>query len=126
VPIVFNIRPYHTDSTTRPNIKHRVSALSASASGAQTPALFVDPKQFPVGYFAGGQANASGNVQLPRTVDEQADSAARKALMHFGPNNNPRLEIGYVDLALERELALTHFWSARGTRSSSTRAERST
>lgn len=92
MPIVFNIKPFHTDSGTRPNIKHRVSALSATASGAQTPALFVDAKQVPTGYFGG--PNAAGNIQLPRTVDEQADSAARKALQHFGPNNNPRLEIG--------------------------------
>jgi hypothetical protein len=94
VPIVFNIKPYHTDGTTRPNIKHRVSALSATASGAQTPALFVDAKQLPPGAFSNAQQNASGGVQLPRTVDEQADSAARKALQQFGPNNNPRLEIG--------------------------------
>ena len=39
-----------------------------------------------------------GGVQqklpIPRTIDEQADSAARKALQYFGPGNNPRLEIG--------------------------------
>ena len=26
-------------------------------------------------------------------MDEQADSAARKCIMYFGPNNNPRLSI---------------------------------
>jgi hypothetical protein len=92
VPITFNIKPYHTDGTApRPNLKSRVSALSASASGAQTPALTVDASQVPPGYFQ-NQAT-SGSVNLPRTVDEQADSAARKALMYFGPNG-PRLEIG--------------------------------
>ncbi|KAF3110659.1 hypothetical protein TWF569_002427 [Orbilia oligospora] len=30
-----------------------------------------------------------------RSVDEQADSAVRKALMYFGPNHNPRLTIGF-------------------------------
>jgi hypothetical protein len=94
VPITFNIKPYHTDSATRPNMKHRVSALSASASGAQTPALTVDASQLPPGYFK-DQAT-SGAVPLPRTVDEQADSAARKALMYFGPNG-PRLEIGALN-----------------------------
>jgi hypothetical protein len=56
VPITFNIKPYHTDGTARPNLKSRVSQLaSATASGAQTPALMVD-------------------------------SAVRKCLMYFGPN----------------------------------------
>ncbi|KAH7122500.1 putative trehalose synthase-like protein [Dendryphion nanum] len=29
------------------------------------------------------------------SVDEEADSMARKALLHFGPNNQPRLAVGY-------------------------------
>ena len=33
-------------------------------------------------------------LPIPRTVDEQADSAARKCIMYFGPGNNPRLSIG--------------------------------
>jgi hypothetical protein len=94
VPITFNIRAYQTDEN-RPNLKSRAShlgAASASASGAQTPAFMVDPKQFPKGYFGAG-GEGGNDVALPRTVDEQADSAARKALMYFGPNG-PRLEIG--------------------------------
>lgn len=35
-----------------------------------------------------------GRLPLQRTLDEQADSAARKCLMYYGPNNNPRLTIG--------------------------------
>jgi hypothetical protein len=93
VPITFNIKPYQTDSTARPNLKSRVSALSQSASGAQTPALTVDASQLPASYFQATGTQQTGNVPLPRTVDEQADSAARKALMYFGPNG-PRLEIG--------------------------------
>jgi alpha,alpha-trehalose phosphorylase (configuration-retaining) len=38
-----------------------------------------------------GVANA---LPIPRTLDEQADSAARKCIMYFGPGNNPRLSIG--------------------------------
>ncbi|KAI0060790.1 glycosyltransferase family 4 protein [Artomyces pyxidatus] len=93
VPIVFNIKPYHTDSVTRPNIKHRISSTTGSyvPSGAETPTVYVDPSVL-------GQHNLStGSLQpkLPilRTLDEQADSAARKCLMYFGPNNNPRLSI---------------------------------
>ncbi|KAJ7083845.1 hypothetical protein C8R43DRAFT_848396, partial [Mycena crocata] len=36
----------------------------------------------------------AGRLPIPRTLDEQADSAVRKCLMHFGPGNNPRLSIG--------------------------------
>ena len=42
----------------------------------------------------GLQAGVQGKLPIVRTVDEQADSAARKCLMDFGPNNNPRLVIG--------------------------------
>lgn len=44
--------------------------------------------------MSGLQAGVSGRLPIPRTVDEQADSAARKCLMYFGPGNNPRLSIG--------------------------------
>lgn len=44
--------------------------------------------------MSGLQAGVSGRLPIPRTLDEQADSAARKCLMHFGPGNNPRLSIG--------------------------------
>ncbi|KAI0747669.1 trehalose synthase [Daedaleopsis nitida] len=95
VPIVFNIKPYHTDSVTRPNIKHRISSTTGSyvPSGADTPTVYYDPAQLP-----GHQALSAGATQnklpIPRTVDEQADSAARKCIMYFGPGNNPRLSIG--------------------------------
>ncbi|KAI0290439.1 trehalose synthase [Multifurca ochricompacta] len=96
VPIVFNIKPYHTDSATRTNIKHRIGSATGSfaPSGAETPTVLVDPSVL-------GQAQgllSTGGVQqrlpIPRTIDEQADSAARKALLYFGPGNNPRLSIG--------------------------------
>ncbi|KAI0035062.1 glycosyltransferase family 4 protein [Vararia minispora EC-137] len=89
VPIVFNIKPFHTDSATRPNIKHRISSTTGSyvPSGADTPTVYVDQTTL--------NPNAvPGKLPIPRTIDEQADSAARKCIMHFGPNNNPRLSIG--------------------------------
>jgi len=43
---------------------------------------------------SGLQAGATGKLPMQRTLDEQADSAARKCLMNFGPGNNPRLSIG--------------------------------
>ncbi|KAG6831184.1 hypothetical protein H0H92_012324 [Tricholoma furcatifolium] len=99
VPIVFNIKPYHTESLTRPNIKHRISAsavASYAVSGADTPAV---PVQLTAdaGYLAAAHidtGNVQGRLPIPRTLDEQADSAARKSIMYFGPNNNPRLSIG--------------------------------
>ena len=93
---MFNIKPYHTDSATRTNIKHRISSAASSfaPSGAETPTVYVDHSV--LGQTAG--LLAPGNVQqklpIPRTIDEQADSAARKALMYYGPGNNPRLSIG--------------------------------
>ena len=95
VPIVFNIKPFHTDSVTRPNVKHRISSTTGSyvPSGAETPTVYYDPAQLP-----GGNpqltAGAQNKLPIPRTVDEQADSAARKCIMYFGPGNNPRLSIG--------------------------------
>lgn len=94
VPIVFNIKSFHTDSLTRPNIKHRISSTTGSyvPSGAETPTVYVDPSP-----LLGSNALQSGvgnKFPIPRTLDEQADSAARKCLMYFGPNNNPRLTIG--------------------------------
>ncbi|EMD34497.1 glycosyltransferase family 4 protein [Gelatoporia subvermispora B] len=95
VPIVFNIKPYHTDSITRPNIKHRVSSTTGSyvPSGTETPTVYYDPAQ-----LQDSAKLTTGSVgqrlPIPRTVDEQADSAARKCIMYFGPGNNPRLSIG--------------------------------
>jgi len=40
------------------------------------------------------QVSVGTKLPIPRTLDEQADSAARKCLMYYGPNNNPRLTIG--------------------------------
>jgi len=95
VPIVFNIKPFHTDSLTKPNIKHRISSTSGSyvPSGAETPTVFVEASHLGESAQHLG-VGASGKLPIPRTLDEQADSAARKCLMYFGPNNNPRLSIG--------------------------------
>jgi alpha,alpha-trehalose phosphorylase (configuration-retaining) len=96
VPIVFNIKPYHTDSATRTNIKHRISSAASSfaPSGAETPTVYVDHSVLAqtAGMLTAG--NVQQKLPIPRTIDEQADSAARKALMYYGPGNNPRLSIG--------------------------------
>jgi len=95
VPIVFNIKPFHTDSLTRPNVKHRISSTTGSyvPSGAETPTVLVDPSPL-LGHNNLLQAGVATKLPIPRTLDEQADSAARKCIMYFGPNNNPRLTIG--------------------------------
>ncbi|KAI0048555.1 glycosyltransferase family 4 protein [Auriscalpium vulgare] len=95
VPIAFNIKPFHTDSVTRPNIKHRISSTTGSyvASGQETPTVYVDHSVLANHNLLAPNA-AQSKLPIPRTLDEQADSAARKALMYFGPNNNPRLTIG--------------------------------
>ncbi|KAI5124495.1 hypothetical protein M0805_003022 [Coniferiporia weirii] len=97
VPVVFNIKPYHTESLTRPHVKHRISATNSMInsqlqSGAETPTMLTLPPGAPGS--AGLQAGVSGKLPIVRTLDEQADSAARKCLMYYGPNNNPRLTIG--------------------------------
>jgi hypothetical protein len=96
VPIVFNIKPYHTDSATRTNIKHRIGSAAGSfaPSGAETPAVYYDPTILDKtpGLLAPG--GVQQKLPITRTIDEQADSAARKALMYYGPGNNPRLTIG--------------------------------
>ncbi|KAI0933661.1 hypothetical protein AcW1_005427 [Taiwanofungus camphoratus] len=94
VPIVFNIKPYHTDSITRPNIKHRISSTTGSyvPSGSETPTVYYDPAQLQDSTKLA--VNAQHKLPISRTVDEQADSAARKCIMYFGPGNNPRLSIG--------------------------------
>lgn len=97
VPIVFNIKPFHTDSVTRPNIKHRISSTTGSyvPSGAETPTMYVESNQLEAaGTVPQLQSNVSERLPIPRTLDEQADSAARKCIMYFGPGNNPRLSIG--------------------------------
>ncbi|KIY68640.1 glycosyltransferase family 4 protein [Cylindrobasidium torrendii FP15055 ss-10] len=94
VPVVFNIKPFHTDSSTRSNIKHRMLSVAGSyvPSGAETPLLYVDASKLSSQTHL--SPGVSGRLPIPRTIDEQADSAARKCLMYFGPNNNPRLTIG--------------------------------
>jgi len=95
VPIVFNIKQFHTDSVTRPNIKHRISSTTGSyvPSGEQTPTVFADETHLNPDQLSAATGHG-GRLPIPRTLDEQADSAARKCLMYFGPNNNPRLTIG--------------------------------
>ena len=94
VPIVFNIKPYHTDSITRPNIKHRISSTTGSYvhSGSETPNILAESSYLTLGTNI--QTGVSNRLPIPRTLDEQADSAARKCIMYFGPGNNPRLSIG--------------------------------
>lgn len=91
---MFNIKQYHTDSLTRPNVKHRISSTTGSyvPSGTETPTVYVDSAHLKA--MSGLQTGVSGRLPIPRTLDEQADSAARKCLMNFGPGNNPRLNIG--------------------------------
>ena len=94
VPYIFNIKPYHTDALTRPNIKHRITSATGSylPSGNETPALYLDSAQLKA--MSGLHADVSARLPMIRTLDEQADSAARRCLGNYGPNNNPRLEIG--------------------------------
>ena len=92
VPFVFNIKP-SPDFITRPNVKHRISSTAGSyvPSGAETPAVYLDST---LKAMSGLQAGVAGRLPNIRTLDEQADSAARKCLSHYGPGNNPRLQIG--------------------------------
>jgi hypothetical protein len=96
VPYIFNIKPYHTDALTRPNVKHRITSATGSSylpSGTDTPTVFIDSAQLKA--MSGLQAaNLSNRLPMIRTLDEQADSAARKCLGNYGPGNNPRLQIG--------------------------------
>jgi alpha,alpha-trehalose phosphorylase (configuration-retaining) len=94
VPYVFNIKPFHTDSLTRPNVKHRISSTTGSyvPSGTETPTVYVDSAQLKA--MSGLHGGVFGRLPIARTLDEQADSAARKCLSHYGPGNNPRLQIG--------------------------------
>ncbi len=95
VPIVFNIKPFHTDSATRPNVKHRISSTSGSyvPSGTETPTVYIESAHLAAA-DSHLQVGVAGKLPIPRTLDEQADSAARKCIMYFGPGNNPRLSIG--------------------------------
>ncbi|KAF8522124.1 trehalose phosphorylase [Hysterangium stoloniferum] len=92
IPIVCDIKPYVKEaSATRPKIKHARSGLpSGFVSGTDTP-ISVPV----VGQVDNSLGTVSNKLPLLRTLDEQADSAARKCLVHFGPGNNPRLSIGF-------------------------------
>jgi len=98
VPIVFNIKPFHAESVTSPNVKHRISSKTGStiASGAETPLVSVNASHIEGSNNNNNllQVGVSERLPIPRTLDEQADSAARKCIMYFGPGNNPRLSIG--------------------------------
>jgi hypothetical protein len=83
VPIVFNIKPYHTDSLTKPNIKHRFPSTTGSSqvpSETHTPVGRVE--QVPTTGITDPTQVESKLSKLPifRTLDEQADSAARKCV----------------------------------------------
>lgn len=43
----------------------------------------------------GDNPNNDTGAMVTRDVDEQADSAVRKCIMHFGPGHNPALSIGF-------------------------------
>jgi len=93
VPIVCDIKPYVKEANaTRPKLKHARSGLpSGGVSGTDTPLIM----QSISGALDPNLSGVSGKLPLLRTLDEQADSAARKCLVNFGPGNNPRLSIGY-------------------------------
>ncbi|KAF7968565.1 hypothetical protein HWV62_30105 [Athelia sp. TMB] len=82
LPIVFNIKTYHVDSPAK---------TSRNASGINTP-LHGAGAQAQAPAFTGAQVQAK--LPVDRTLDEQADSAARKCIMYFGPSGAPRLTIG--------------------------------
>jgi alpha,alpha-trehalose phosphorylase (configuration-retaining) len=79
VPIVFNIKPFHTDSLTKPNIKHRLTSTTGSSrvSGTHTPTVRMD--QVPT-IGVTDSAQVASKLPIVRTLDEQADSAARKCV----------------------------------------------
>lgn len=49
----------------------------------------------PMYSFTEDPDNAAAGTMAVRDVDEQADSAARKCVMYFGPGHNPALSIGF-------------------------------
>ncbi|TDL27587.1 trehalose phosphorylase [Rickenella mellea] len=96
VPIVFNIKPVHNESLTSPHVKHRINSTTGSVSTSQTVSGQDTPTTPSGADKSPGniQQGVSGSLPIQRTLDEQADSAARKCVMYYGPNNNPRLSIG--------------------------------
>lgn len=91
IPFVFDVKPFHTESSTRLSAKKRLTG-SRLTSGVQTPTVYIEPEHLKIA--SGLQDVLSSRFPIPRSIDEQADSAARKCLMYFGPGNNPRLTIG--------------------------------
>jgi hypothetical protein len=81
IPIVCDIKPHvKMASATRPKLKHARSGMpSGGVSGTETPI-----QVSVVGPDDNGLLTVSHKLPLLRTLDEQADSAARKCLVHFG------------------------------------------
>ncbi|GME53536.1 Glycosyl transferase family 1 [Neofusicoccum parvum] len=48
--------------------------------------------------FEHGLENPNGEPIAEVTIDEEADSMARKSLMFFGPNLQPRVQVGYKNI----------------------------
>ncbi|KAF4303392.1 Glycosyl transferase family 1 [Botryosphaeria dothidea] len=48
--------------------------------------------------FEHGLENPNGDSVDEVTIDEEADSMARKSLMFFGPNLQPRVQVGYKNI----------------------------
>ncbi|KAL0262108.1 hypothetical protein SLS55_003545 [Diplodia seriata] len=48
--------------------------------------------------FEHGLENPNGEPAEVVTIDEEADSMARKSLMFFGPNLQPRVQVGYKNM----------------------------
>ena len=99
VPHIYNIKPYQSNLITRPNIKHRITSTTGSyvPSGTDTPTVYVDSAQKAM---SGLKAGVSAHLPMIRTLDEQADSAARKCISNYGASNNPRLQIGPLNQVL--------------------------
>jgi hypothetical protein len=70
------------------------TAGSRIVSGQETPTRLQTMLQQGVNDTEHLDASVSNRIPIPKTLDEQSDSAARKCLMYFGPGNNPRLTIG--------------------------------
>jgi alpha,alpha-trehalose phosphorylase (configuration-retaining) len=82
VPIVFDIKPYaKAASATRPRVKHPRSAQVSGSGTPITPSYVINTIPIQDDKHLGP---FSKKLPIPRTLDEQADSAARKCLVHFG------------------------------------------
>ncbi|KAH7107431.1 trehalose phosphorylase [Auriculariales sp. MPI-PUGE-AT-0066] len=88
VPVVFNIQPVAKDYTA---YRGKRNLLSPHADQY----LSIPPSDVEDNDSDPENAAPAKDAGIPRTLDEQSDSAARKCVMFFGPNNNPRLVIGH-------------------------------